>query len=228
MPAPSRVSAAQDLDGGAVVAQRARDGVDAHRCAERDQAVAEHDAEAGRHAAEEAALDGALDAQQIDRAERHGQQHADDQADRDDQGIGKVGHGRIISCSAGMTAPRGRCVGNCLAYRYQPHTRRRPANGSAARETSRMRKSARTAYSVLGSFVLALFTLVHCSRWRNAGACAGRQRQVRQHKKAAGAVRGRSRGQLRHSQASGAGGRDARGDPGCRALGQDRRAAACL
>ena len=84
-------SAAADLTHMAndMILQRAL----AQRRAECDQPVARHDPEAGRHAAEEAALDGPLNAEQIDRTEGHGQQHAHDHADRDDVGIGYVGHG---------------------------------------------------------------------------------------------------------------------------------------
>ena len=86
-------NAADDLNDRAVLAYGARDGVDAERGAERDQPVARHDADAGRHAAEEAALDGALDAEQVDRSERHGQQDAHDDADWYDEGVGNVSHG---------------------------------------------------------------------------------------------------------------------------------------
>ena len=53
----------------------------------------------GCHAAEETALDRALDAEQIDRPEGHRQQHAHDDADWYDEGVGDVRHGgtRIVT-----------------------------------------------------------------------------------------------------------------------------------
>ena len=57
--------------------------------------------------------------------------HAHHHADRYDQWIGKVAHGRIIPSPGGTTGP---CLlASCPAHRQQPHTRRRPANRSAAR-----------------------------------------------------------------------------------------------
>ena len=70
------------MNGRAIVPDRPGNGIDADRGAQRDQTVASHDAEARRHAAEEATLDGALNAKQIDRTERHRQQNAHGNADR--------------------------------------------------------------------------------------------------------------------------------------------------
>src|SRR5262245_19810028 len=76
-----------------MVSARPGSGVDAERGAQRDQPVAGHDAEARRHAAKEAALDRALNTEQIDRAEGHGQENAHRNADGYDKRIGDITHG---------------------------------------------------------------------------------------------------------------------------------------
>jgi hypothetical protein len=53
--------------------------------AQRDQRIAQHDADAGRHSPEESTLHRALQAEQIDGAERQRQQQAGDETDRRDQ-----------------------------------------------------------------------------------------------------------------------------------------------
>ena len=54
--------------------------------------VAQHRADAGRDAAPEAALNGALDAQHIDRSDRCRDQNAYQEPDRNDKWVGKVVH----------------------------------------------------------------------------------------------------------------------------------------
>ena len=105
-------NAADDLNYRAVLADGTRDGVDAQGGAERDQPVSGHDADPGRHAAEEPALDGALDAEQVDRSEGHGQQDAHGHADWYDEGVGNVSHGGPTASPASALRP---CPGSSPA-----------------------------------------------------------------------------------------------------------------
>ena len=134
-------NAADDLDGRAVLPYGAGDGVDAQGGAERDQPVSSHDADPGRHAAEEPALDSALDTEQIDRSKRHGQQDAHGHADWYDEGVGNVSHGGPTGSPASALRPcpahrrRSRRMGPTLGA--CPQARRQEATGSVARGTSR-------------------------------------------------------------------------------------------
>ena len=134
-------NATDDLNYRAVLAYGAGDGVDAQGGAERDQPVSGHDADPGRHAAEKAALDGALDAEQVDRSKGHGQQDAHGHADWYDEGVGNVSHGGPTGSPASALRPcqahrrRSRRMGPMLGA--SPQARRQEATGSVARGTSR-------------------------------------------------------------------------------------------
>ena len=66
----------------------AGDGADAKACAQRDQAVAHDGPDAGGNSAPKAALDRALDAQDVDGPDWRRNQNADDEADRMISGFG--------------------------------------------------------------------------------------------------------------------------------------------
>jgi hypothetical protein len=88
----------------AVLADRAGQRIDAERGAERNQPVPQHDTEPRRHASEKTPLDGPLQSEQIDRAQRQGQQQSHDHADGDDQKeVADVQHDRAIPRQVGAS-----------------------------------------------------------------------------------------------------------------------------
>ena len=150
-----------------------------------------HDAEAGRHAAEEAALDGALDAEQVDGTKGHRQQHAHDHADRYDQGIGDEVHGgaTAISRSCAGARPRAGCADQD-GLRAQASAAGVPPAGDTARqqEDLPMRLGVRT--SILRRLAIPTGAVLPCPMlWAGVAPSAGRthrpRKRNRQPKKAA-------------------------------------------
>lgn len=80
------------LNNRAMGLNGARDGTNAKPGAERNQSVAHDRANPGRQSAPETALDGALNAQDIDRANRRRNEHTYQQTDRNDKGVGNKIH----------------------------------------------------------------------------------------------------------------------------------------
>src|SRR5690606_40909621 len=79
---------ADDLDGAAVTLDGARDGADTEAGKKGDEAVAQGGADARRQPSPEAALDGALDAEDVDGPDRSRDKNPNQNPNGDDEQVG--------------------------------------------------------------------------------------------------------------------------------------------
>ncbi len=79
-PKPVMMNPPNELDLELMISHEARDGGSAKGCHGRDESIGKDSAETGREPAPEAALKRPLDANNVDRTDRRGDEHADDEA----------------------------------------------------------------------------------------------------------------------------------------------------